>query len=85
MLKISRNVLHLKNLPLDAVFVVVLSKFPHYWVFSQYIFRNLESLSSEQVAREVSIHLNKAQDKNNGILPGCECHIYPQSHIDYII
>ena len=35
MLTISRNVLYLKNLQLDEMFVVVLSKFPHYWVFLQ--------------------------------------------------
>ena len=39
MLTIWRNVLHLQNsIPLDAVFVIVLSKFPHYWVFLQIYF-----------------------------------------------
>ena len=35
MLTMSRNVLYLEDLKLDEMFVVVLSKFPHYWVFLQ--------------------------------------------------
>ena len=35
MLTISSDVLYMENVQLDQVFVVVLSKFPHYWVFLQ--------------------------------------------------
>ena len=34
-LRISRHVLAQKEASWDAMFLIVISKFPHYWVFSQ--------------------------------------------------
>ena len=33
LLTFSRHILRKKQLPLEAVFIIVFSKFPHYWVF----------------------------------------------------
>lgn len=66
-----RHVLRRKaqELPLEAVFIIVLSKFPHYWVFHKMIYIYVEILSQEQVDREVCFLIQTCSN-NDGIV-GC--------------
>ena len=60
MLTISRHVLRLQNEPqLDEVFIIVLSKFPHYWVFWQRELDEYGRVNSKQISREVGFFLLK--------------------------
>ena len=71
MLTISRNVLHLKNASLDVVFVVVLSKFPHYWVLLQIYFYECGKFELKLIGcqrSEFSFKIKHRTKDNNGMV-----------------
>ena len=88
MLTISRNVLSLRNLKLDQMFVVVLSKFPHYWVFLQiYSYQMWKFWAQNRLSEKwvfISIKHNSIVMIWLCICSG-ECHICPPSDLYYII
>ena len=85
MVTISRNALHLQNFPFDAVFVAVVSKFPHYWVIFTNIFPWMckvwaQNRSSEKLVF-IYIKHRTIITVSLWISPGGECHIFPPSDI----
>jgi hypothetical protein len=81
MLTISRHLLYTENIPMDTVFMIVLSKFPHYWV----CFTN----GFHECGIELRTGCQKCRPRFHDsqltiiimvrlcIWPGCECHVFP--------